>query len=365
MKVPFLDLKQQYSEIAHEIKKAIDDVFEQSLFVLGAQVFKFEKEFAEYSNTSFSCALNSGTDALRFALIASGIKPGDEVITVPNTFIATTEAISQVGARISFVDIDERTYNIDPEKIEKAITSKTKAIMPVHIYGQCADMDSISKIAKAYNLIVIEDSCQAHGALYKGKKAGSIGVAGGFSFFPSKNLGAYGDGGAITTNSHEIYEYVCKLRHHGQAEKGYHDFEGYNSRLDTIQASVLSVKLKYLDEWNETRRKNAYYYNELLKDSNVITPYEPEWSKSVYHLYVIRVNERDKVQRKLSEAGIGTGLHYPLPLHLQKAYKHLGYIEGDFPVSEKLSREIISLPLFPELTKYEIDFIVESIKKVC
>ncbi len=363
MKVPFLDLKKQYNNISEEISKAISNVIENTAFILGKQVSDFENEFASFCTTKYALGLGNGTDAVKFALLAAGVKPGDEVITAPNTFIATTEVIPQIGAKVVFADIDEKTYNLNHSEIEKAISPKTKVIMPIHLYGQCADMDEIIKIGKNYNLQVVEDACQAHGAEYKGKKAGSMGVASAFSFYPGKNLGAFGDAGALVTNSQEISDYVKLLRNHGQIEKNVHQIEGYNSRLDTLQAAILNVKLKYLNEWNEKRRENALYYNQLLKETSVITPFEPEWSKAVYHLYVIRIKDRDLLIEKLLEAGIDTGLHYPTPLHLQDACKYLGYKKGDFPIAEKVTDEIISLPMYPELTKEQIEYVAENIIK--
>jgi dTDP-4-amino-4,6-dideoxygalactose transaminase len=336
-------------------------------------------------------AVNSGTDALRFALIAAGIGPGDEVITVPNTFIATTEAISQTGATPVFVDIDERTYNLNPNRLEDCVRTRNsqpgtrnrvKAVLPVHLYGQCADMDAIREIADQYGLIVIEDACQAHGAEYyskkdnKWKKAGSMGNAGCFSFYPGKNLGACGEGGAVTTSDEEIARKVSMLRDHGQAKKYYHDFEGYNGRLDSIQCGILRIKLKRLPAWNESRRRNASLYNELLTQNcepgtrnpqpvtcSVVVPFEPQWSKAVYHLYIIRIRKRDELQKFLADNGISTGLHYPIPLHLQNAYKNGGMSNGSFPVTEKVAREILSLPMFPGLTPEQIKFVVSKIKE--
>jgi dTDP-4-amino-4,6-dideoxygalactose transaminase len=335
----------------------------------------FEQEFAAFCDASYCIGVGSGTDALRFALLAAGVEPGDAVITVPNTFIATTEAISQAGALPVFVDVDERTYNLDPQKLRRYIETqcefdaidkklfdrKTRrpvsAVIPVHLYGQMADMDAILELADKYNLIVIEDACQAHGAEYFSKKenrwrkAGSMGRAAAFSFYPGKNLGACGEGGAVTTNDEEMARKIRMLRDHGQAQKYYHDMEGYNGRLDAIQAGILRVKLKHLAEWTEKRRAAAAHYNELLaeNDSKMILPHEPSWSKAVYHLYVVRVEDREGLMKHLNSVGIGTGIHYPIPLHLQKAYETLGYRKGDFPVAEKTALEIVSLPMFPQL----------------
>jgi len=379
MKIPFLDLKTQHQELEEELVEVFRDALRNAAFIGGHQVEAFEKEFAEFCETDYCVGVNSGTDALCFALIAAGIGPGDEVITVPFTFIATAEAISQTGATPSFVDIDERTYNMDPQKLEdylkirnpkSQIRNQVKAVIPVHLYGQPADMDPILEVADRYDLIVIEDACQAHGAEYlsegerRWKKTGSIGLAAAFSFYPSKNLGACGEGGAITTNSEEIAQKVRMLRDHGQAKKYFHQIEGYNGRLDAIQAGILRIKLRHLSDWNEKRRKNAERYNELFSSlDGVITPYEPSWARGVYHLYVIRTQKRDKLQHFLLESGVATGLHYPIPLHLQKAYLGFGYKDRDFPVSEKLASEIISLPMYPELTYEQQKEVVDKIKQ--
>ena len=388
MNIPFLDLKTPHQELDEELVNVFRECLKTGCFVGGPQVQAFEEEFAQFCETKYCVAVNSGTDALRFALIAGGIGFGDEVITVPNTFIATTEAISQTGATPTFVDIDERTYNIDPNKLDDYLkkrlgpsasrlppydlrfTKRPKAVLPVHLYGQPADMDSILEIADRYGLIVIEDACQAHGALYysrkdeRWRKAGSMGLAAGFSFYPGKNLGACGEGGAVTTDNDDIAQKVRMLRDHGQAKKYYHEFEGYNGRLDAIQAAILRVKLKHLSEWNEKRWQNAAWYKEFLNGTDgVITPYEPSWMKAVYHLYVIRLRTRDDLQKYLSEQGIATGLHYPVPIHLQKAYNGKGFNEGDFPITEKVASEILSLPMFPQLTREQIGWIVSKIKK--
>ena len=363
MGVPFFDLKRQYHSIKDELDAAVQQVMASCRFVLGEKVISFEKEFARFCGTDFAVGVANGTDALRFALLACGIGKGDEVITVPNTFIATTEAISQTGAKIVFVDINLWTYNIDVSQIEGAINERTRAILPVHLFGQPADMNPIMKIARKYNLKVIEDACQVHGAEYKGRKAGSIGDAGCFSFYPSKNLAAFGDGGMVVSNGNKIAQKIKMLRDHGQIKKYEHLIEGCNSRLDEIQAAILRVKLKRLDEQNKLRRKNASIYNELLKDvDEIITPFEAEYAKHVYHLYVIRTEKRDELQEYLKSNGILTGLHYPIPLHLQKAYEYLGYKEGDFPVAEACAKHIISLPMFPELTREEIAKVVSEIK---
>ncbi len=338
-------------------------------------VHEFERGFSQFCGTEHCIGVGSGTDALRFALMAAGVRAGDTVVTVPNTFIATTEAISQAGASPAFVDVNESTFNMDPEELRfffenecyfdrqtrKLFSRRTcgpvAAIVPVHLYGQMADMDPILELAERYELMVIEDACQSHGAQYFSKKqnrlmtAGSMGRAAAFSFYPGKNLGACGEAGAITTNDGGIAQTAQMLRDHGQSQKYYHDIEGYNGRLDTLQAGILTVKIKYLEEWNEARREKASQYQRLLGGltGSIILPYEPPWSKAVYHLYVIRSQNRDALRTYLAEAGIGTGTHYPVPLHLQKAYRAMGHKEGDFPVTEKVASEILSLPMYPQL----------------
>ncbi|MGQ9509928.1 MAG: DegT/DnrJ/EryC1/StrS family aminotransferase [Thermodesulfobacteriota bacterium] len=394
MKIPFLDLITLHQELEEELISVFRDCLRSASFVGGPQIQAFEDEFAQFCETKYCVAVNSGTDALRFALIAAGIGPGNEVITVPNTFIATTEAISQAGASVAFVDIDEKTYNMDPNKLEEYLKKRynsrnpgnssnylPKAIIPVHLYGQPADMDSILEIANHYGLIVIEDACQAHGAKYysqkeeRWKRAGSMGLAGAFSFYPGKNLGACGEGGAVTTNDAEIARKVSMLRDHGQAQKYYHDFEGYNGRLDAIQCGILRIKLRYLKDWNEKRRQNAQLYTQLLNTTKlpncstsgvpdsltIIPPYIPSWAEPVFHLYVIRVSQREELQKFLADNGIGTGLHYPIPLHLQKAYEDKGFKKGMFPITEKVAFEILSLPMFPTLTSEQINYVVEKI----
>jgi dTDP-4-amino-4,6-dideoxygalactose transaminase len=363
MEVPFFDLKRQYLSIKNELDAALQQVMDSCRFVLGEKVKSFEKEFASFCGTYFAIGVANGTDALRLALLACGIGKGDEVITVPNTFIATTEAISQTGAKTVFVDIDPQMYNINVSQIEEKINERTRAIFPVHLFGQPADMDPIMEIAKKYDLRVIEDSCQAHGAEYKGKKAGSIGDAGCFSFYPSKNLAAFGDGGMVVTNDEGIAQRVRMFRDHGQVRKYEHLVEGTNSRLDEMQAAILEVKLERLAEWNRSRRRNASVYDRLLQDADeVFTPLEAECAKHVYHLYVIKTHRRDELQQWLKSKGIGTGLHYPVPLHLQKAYEDLGHKEGDFPVAEECARQTLSLPIFPELTRGEIGRVASEIK---
>lgn len=364
MKIPLVDLKAQYLSIKNEIDGAIKEVIESSSFILGKELEKFEGEFASYCNVKYAIGTSSGTTALHLALCALGIGENDEVITVPNTFIATSEAISHSGAKVKFVDIDEGSYTIDVQKIENAIDKRTKAIIPVHFYGQSADMDPILEIARRYNLKVIEDAAQAHNGEYKNRRIGSLGDIACFSFFPGKNLGAYGDAGMIVTNDSEIAEKVRLLRNHGRKEKDLHIVEGYNYRMDTLQSAILSVKLKYLDGWTDKRRNNAQLYNKLLFDSNVVTPEEMSYAKHVYHIYAIRTKNRKELIEKLKVNNISTGIHYPIPLHLQPAYKYLNYKRGDFPITEKISEEILSLPIFPELTMEQITFISELIKSL-
>jgi dTDP-4-amino-4,6-dideoxygalactose transaminase len=355
MKVPFLDLKIQYESIRDEIAGAMQDVLDHTAFAGGPFVEKFEKEFAAFCNCRSAVGVGSGTDALWVALLMLGVGPGDEVITVPNTFIATAEAISFTGAKPVFVDIDEKTYTINPELIASAITPRTKAIIPVHLYGQMADMDSIMEIARAKGLAVIEDACQAHGAQYKGRRAGSIGDAGCFSFYPGKNLGAYGEAGAITTNNESLAEKMRIFRDHGQAKKYYHSIVGWNGRMDGIQGAILSVKLQYLEKWNLARRENASLYSRLLKNvPGVVVPFESESARHVYHIYCVRVDNRDEMIKSLAQKNIFCGIHYPVPLHIQDAYKSLGYGKGRFPVAEKCAEQAVSLPMFAELTAEQI-----------
>ena len=375
-KIPFLDLITPHQELHADLLEVVEKVLGTAGFIGGPMLDAFEGEFALFCGAQHCVGVNSGTDALRFAFLAAGIQPGSIIVTVPHTFIATTEAISQAGAHIAFVDIDESTYTMDPEKlreyletqcefdsklgklIERASKRPVTAVVPVHLYGQTADMDPILELAARYNLIVVEDACQAHGAEYFSKrdsgwkKAGSMGHAGAFSFYPGKNLGACGEAGATTTNDKSMAQRMKMIRDHGQAKKYYHDIEGYNGRLDALQAGMLSVKLRHLANWNEARRDLAHRYHELFGEAkgSVVVPNEASWSKGVYHLYVVRVQDREALQAYLADAGIGTGIHYPIPLHLQKAYQHLGYKKGDFPVTERIAEEIVSLPMFPQLT---------------
>jgi len=361
MKVPFLDLKLQYESIRDEIHDAIDKVIDKTAFAGGPFVAQFEEEFARFCTCNHAVGVGSGTEAIWLPLVALGIGSGDEVITVPTTFIATAEAISYCGATPVFVDVKADTYNMNPELLEAAITPKTKAIIPVHLFGQMADMDPIMEIARKHNLFVIEDACQAHGSNYKGETAGSIGDAGAFSFYPGKNLGAYGEAGAIVTNNEELASKIRMLRDHGQSEKYYHGMIGWNARMDGIQGAILSVKLKHLESWNDARRKNAHLYSELLSHSNgLITPYESENGRHVYHIYAVRTKDRDTFINKLAEKEIYCGIHYPVPLHLQDAYTTLGVGKGSFPVSEQCTGEFVSLPMFPELTEAQIEYVAET-----
>lgn len=389
-KVPFLDLVTPHVELEAELVAAFREALKTAGFIGGLAVESLECEFAAFSDARFCVGVGSGTDALRFALSAAGVGEGESVITVPNTFIATTEAISQVGARPEFIDVEEHTSTMDPEKLRtflethceqdpasgRLISKRTgrpvTAIVPVHLYGHPADMDPIMELAERYNLIVIEDACQAHGAEYfsqrndRWMKAGSIGRAAAFSFYPGKNLGACGEAGAITTNDEELARKCRMIRDHGQAKKYYHDMEGYNGRLDAIQAAFLRIKLKHLHEWNEQRRERAQVYSKLLAElgESAILPVEAPWAKAIYHLYVIRVQDRDDLITKLGADNIGTGIHYPIPLHLQKAYGHLGYKEGDFPISERLATEIVSLPMYPNLTDTQHSRVCEKVRQI-
>jgi len=364
MTVPFVDLKAQYQTLKHEIDPAVQSVMERGAFIMGKEHSEFEQAFASYIGVKHCLGVATGTDALELAIRACGIGPGDEVITVPNTFIATTEAISHAGATLRWVEVDPRTYNMDPRNIEPAITPRTKALLPVHLYGQPADMQPILEIAAKHNLLVIEDCAQSHGAKYRGKKAGTFGDVACFSFYPGKNLGAYGDGGAVLTNNDEIAERVKLLRNHGSREKYSHALEGYCHRLDNLQAAVLGIKLRYLDGWNECRRRAAALYDRLLKDvSGVVTPYVLPGVEPVYHLYVVQVPDRDRVQAALKAEGIETGIHYPIPLHQQPAYAHLGFKPEDFPISAALAPKILSLPMFPEITEAQIKMVVDALKR--
>ena len=363
MPVPFLDLKAHHQPLRSEIEAAIREVIDSNAFAGGPFVAKFEEDFAAFCGAPYAIGLGNGTDALWLSLLALGVGPGDEVITVPSTFMATAEAISFCGAKPVFVDIDEQTFTLDPNLLEAAITPRTKAIIPVHLFGQTADMDPILDLARRRHLHVIEDACQAHGAEYKGRKAGTIGVAGCFSFYPGKNLGAFGEAGAVVTSSVELKNRIQMLRDHGQARKYHHAVVGWNARMDGIQGAVLRVKLKYLDQGNAARRAHAQLYNQHLASLNgLATPKEAEYGRHVYHLYVVRVKERDRMLEALAGKGIGCGIHYPIPVHLQEAYRHLGYEKESFLVAERCAEEFLSLPMFPELTPAQIETVVRELK---
>ncbi len=365
MKVDFVNLNAQYQEIRQDIEKGLEAVFNKGNFILGEEVEQFENSFAKYCASKFGVGVNSGTDALFLGLLSLGIGPGDEVIVPAFTFIATALAVSYTGAKVVFVDIDEKTFNIDFKKIEKSVTKNTKAIIAVHLYGQPADMDEIIAIAKKHDLKVIEDAAQAHGAEYKNRRTGSMGDIGCFSFYPTKNLGAFGDGGMVVTSNEKTYERLIMLRDYGRLDKYEHILKGYNSRLDTVQAVILKEKLKFLDIWNKMRQAHASTYNNLLEEQkSVITPFKAENRDHVYHVYALRVKKRNLVFEELRKNGVSAIIHYPIPLHLQKAYSELGYKKGDFPVAEKVADEIISLPMHPFLNNEEIEFVVEQVLKL-
>ena len=360
MQINFVDLNKQYSLIKPEIDDAIQRVIKNSSFIGGDEVCSFEDEFARYCDANYCSSVNSGTDALKFICMALDIKEGDEVILPVNTFIATALGVSSMGAIPVFVDCEEGTYNIDTEKIEAKITSRTKAIIVVHLYGQPADMDSVLSIAQKHNLYVIEDACQAHGAFYKNRRVGTFGIASAFSFYPGKNLGAYGDGGAVITNDVGISKKIMKLREYGQEEKYVHTEKGTNSRLDGIQAAILRVKLKYLDAWNERRKDVAACYYDSLKDLQIKLPETRNNSNHVFHLFVIETDNRDELLQFMKQKEISCGIHYPVPLHFQEVYSELGYRAGDFPVSECSASRILSLPIYPELEKEGVDYIKKA-----
>jgi dTDP-4-amino-4,6-dideoxygalactose transaminase len=360
--IPFVDLKAQYKSLKPAIDAAIGNVLENAAFVLGPSVAAFEKAFATYTESKEAIGVNTGTSALHLALLALGVGPGDEVITVPNTFVATVAAIRYTGARATYVDVDPVSFNMDPSKLEAAITPKTKAIIPVHLYGQPADMDPILEIARRRGLKVVEDACQAHGARYKGRRVGSLGDVGAFSFYPGKNLGAYGEGGAVVTNDPEIAKTVRLLRDWGAAQKYHHDLAGYNYRLEGVQGAVLGVKLPHLDGWNASRRAHAAGYTRVLEGTSVKTPATMPYAEHVFHVYAVRTKEREKLQTFLQERGVQTGIHYPIPCHLQKAYADPAYPAGTFPHAEAASREVLSLPMFPELTGEQIDAVGAAVK---
>lgn len=364
MKVSMLDLSEQYSTIREEVLTKLDQVMSSSQFILGSHVKQVENDIAEMSKTKHGIGVANGSDAIHIALQAAGVGEGDEVITTSFTFFATAGAIARANAVPVFVDIDPITYNIDPSKIEAVITEKTKAIIPVHLYGQMADMDSIMEIAKKYNLHVIEDAAQAIGSTYKGKQVGEMSSAATYSFFPTKNLGAYGDGGMLVSNNDELAELARVIRVHGSKPKYHHHVLGYNSRLDEMQAAVLSVKLPHLPIWGENRRTHAAYYTKKLNATvaeHVVTPVEIEGNYHVFHQYTLRVDRRDELQAFLKDQGVATMIYYPIPLHLQPVFKELGYQEGDLPVTEKAAKEAISLPMFPELKREQQDYVIEKI----
>lgn len=364
MKVPFLDLKAHHDPLRAEFAAAIAEVIDNSAFAGGPYVAAFEQDFAAYCRCQHAVGVANGTDAIWLALVALGIGSGDEVITVPSTFLATAEAITQSGATPVFVDVDPRTYTLDPAGLEKALTPRTKAIIPVHLFGQTADMDPILGFARAHGLRVIEDAAQAHGAEYRGRRSGSMGDAASFSFYPGKNLGAMGEAGAVVTNDPELAEKIRVLRDHGQSRKYHHTVVGWNSRLDGIQAAVLRIKLRRLDNANDARRAHAARYDAAFASvEDVIAPLAADYARHVYHIYAIRVAERDEVMRRLAERGIGTAIHYPIPVHLQEAYAHLGYGPGDFPVAEAAAQEFLSLPMFPELTQAQVEGTIDGVRE--
>jgi dTDP-4-amino-4,6-dideoxygalactose transaminase len=361
IRVPYLDLKAQYHSIKAEIDEAIARVLDSCQFVLGPEVAQFEKEFAAYCGTSECIALNSGTSALHLALLAAGVGPGDEVITVPFTFVASVATILYAGAKPVLVDIEPRTFNMNPAALDAAISPRTKAIVPVHLYGHPADMDPILEVARKHKLVVIEDAAQAHGARYKGRSAGSIGDIGCFSFYPAKNLGAYGEGGAVTTSNPEYARTIRMLRDWGQDRKYHHLLHGYNYRMEGFQGAILRVKLRHLEGWTETRRAIVKTYNEHLASADVVWPAEMPWARHVYHLYTLRADNRNALRAALLNAGIQTGIHYSTPVHLQPAYTALGYGPGSFPESEKAAREVLSLPLYPELSDSQIEDVAKAV----
>lgn len=361
--VPFFNLSRQTANIKSEVMSVIESVIDSSAFASGPFVKDFEGAFADFCEAKHCVAVANGTDALLLALLALGVVPGDEIITVPNTFIATSEAISQAGAKPVYVDIDPLTFNMEAAQVRKKITKKTKAILPVHLFGQPFDVASFQLIAEDHGLLLVEDACQAHGARYHGKRVGALGDAGCFSFYPGKNLGAFGEAGAVVTNNSAVAEKIAQLRDHGQSKKYFHDVWGYNGRCDGIQGGVLKVKLGYLEGWNKKRREIAQFYSESLKGHpRVSLPIEPDFAESVYHLYVVRVEDRKTFTEYLDKHEIGWGLHYPVPLHLTPAYADLGYQKGDFPIAEKYADQIVSLPMFPELTLEEMIRVTEVIK---
>uniref|UniRef100_C6E402 Glutamine--scyllo-inositol transaminase n=1 Tax=Geobacter sp. (strain M21) TaxID=443144 RepID=C6E402_GEOSM len=364
MKVPFLNLKAQYDSIAHEVEQSIREVLSTCAFSGGPYVQKFEEEFASFCGCKWAVGVGSGTDALWLALLGLGVQPGNEVITVPNSFIATAEAISLCGAQPVFIDVGEESFTMNPALLEQAISPRTRAIIPVHLYGQTADMDAILAIADRHGIPVVEDACQAHGAEYKGRSAGSMGVAGCFSFYPGKNLGAYGEAGCVVTKDEELAKKLRMLRDHGQSQKYYHQLVGINGRMDGIQGAVLSAKLKYLDSWNAFRRTHASFYQEALAEVRALKiPKEMPYAKHVYHVFAVRSPDREGLKQVLNASGVECGVHYPVPIHLQQAYAGRGEGEGSFPVAERVAKELLSLPMFPELTAGQVSYICDQIKR--
>ncbi|MBA2524975.1 MAG: DegT/DnrJ/EryC1/StrS family aminotransferase [Pyrinomonadaceae bacterium] len=364
MNVPFLDLKAHHAPHLAEFESAIREVIASSAFAGGPFVEAFEKDFAAYCDCEYAIGLGSGTEALWLVLLACGFGPGDEVITVPSTFMATAEAITYCGATPVFVDVDERSLTMDPALLATALTERTKAIIPVHLFGQMADMDPILEFARQHKLLVIEDAAQAHGAEYKGRKAGSLGIAGCLSFYPGKNLGAFGEAGAVVTNDRELQDKIRVLRDHGQTRKYHHTVVGWNCRMDGIQGAVLRIKLRDLERGNQRRRAHALQYERMLREiDGIITPQVQPYAKHVFHIYAIRVQRRDEIMRLLHEEGIGSAVHYPVPVHLQEAYSSLGYAEGSFPVAERAASELLSLPMFPELASEQVALVAETLKE--
>jgi len=359
--IPFLDLQAQYASIKTDVQDAVNRVFETGQFVLGDEVAAFESEFARYVSADHGIAVNTGTSALHLALLAAGIGPGDEVITVPFTFVATVAAIGYTGASTVFVDIDPQSLTMDVAQLEAAITPRTKAIVPVHLYGQPADMDPLLAIARRHGIIVIEDACQAHGAEYNGRRVGSMGDLGCFSFYPGKNLGACGEGGIVVTSNPKYARTVRMLRDWGSEKKYHHVLRGYNYRMEGLQGAILRVKLRHLDAWTDGRRSRAVEYDRCLRDADVTTPREMPYARHVYHIYAVRTPERAELQRTLQSRGVQTGIHYPIPVHLQEAYRDLGYAAGDFPHTERAANEVLSLPMFPELTNNQVEFVAAAV----
>ncbi len=364
MEIPLVDLKAQYASIKPEVDEAIKRVIDNASFILGQEVTEFEQAFARYVGAKGAVGVASGTSALQLSLLACGVGPGDEVITTAHTFIATAEAVSQTGAKPVFVDIDPQTYNLDPSRVEAAITPRTKAILPVHLYGQPADLGALMEIAERHHLYLIEDAAQAHGAEYKGQRCGSIGHLACFSFYPGKNLGAYGDAGGVTGNDEALLTKVRKLRDHGRLTKYEHDEIGFGERIDALHAAILSAKLPHLEAWTEARRSHARLYNEMLAGSDLVTPVESSQVRHVYHLYVIRTQRRGAILDHLKQKGIGAGIHYPIPLHRQPAYLKQGYGDVSLPVTEQAAQEIVSLPMYPELTVEQLAYVAEAVKEV-